>query len=114
MLYGFDVKELSERLYILYIFQLAFSSGIRRREVYQHILGWDQWIESFSLSIDSIDWRRFQQDYRDYIDVAKMLQLVPVIGAAVGAISNYRLLDKLGFTAMNCYRMRLCKLSESR
>ena len=35
-----------------------------------------------------------------------MAQLVPVIGAPVGAIANYRLLKKLGTTAINAYRMR--------
>ena len=36
-----------------------------------------------------------------------MAQLVPVIGAPVGAVVNYRLIKKLGITAMNAYRMRL-------
>jgi hypothetical protein len=36
-----------------------------------------------------------------------MAQLVPVIGAPVGAIVNYRLIRKLGITAKNAYRMRL-------
>jgi hypothetical protein len=36
-----------------------------------------------------------------------MAQLIPVIGAVVGVIVNYRLIDKLGETAMNAYRMRL-------
>jgi hypothetical protein len=36
-----------------------------------------------------------------------MAQLVPVIGAPVGAIVNYGLIKKLGITAMNAYRMRL-------
>ena len=35
-----------------------------------------------------------------------MAQLVPVIGAAVGAVANYQLLKQLGATAMNCYRLR--------
>jgi hypothetical protein len=35
-----------------------------------------------------------------------MAQLIPVIGAAVGAIVNYKLINKLGETAMNSYRMR--------
>ena len=38
-----------------------------------------------------------------------MAQLIPVIGAAVGAIANYKLITKLGTTAMNCYRMRMFK-----
>lgn len=48
-----------------------------------------------------------QQQYRDYIDLVKMAQLVPVMGAPVGVIVNYRLIRKLGNTAMNAYRMRL-------
>lgn len=106
-LYGFNVKELRERLYILYIFQLAFSSEKRRNEVYQHLLHWDQYVEGFPVTINSIDWRTFQQEYRDYIDLAKMFQLIPVVGAFVGALANYRLVDKLGETGMNCYRMRI-------
>jgi hypothetical protein len=35
-----------------------------------------------------------------------MAQLLPVIGAAVGAIANYNLIAQLGDTAMNCFRMR--------
>lgn len=107
VIYGFNIKELPERLYILYIFQLAFSSEIRRNEVYRHILNWDEWIRGFPVNIDAVDWRTFQQEYRDYIDLAKMLQLMPGIGAIVGAYANYQLLDKLGETAMNCYRMRI-------
>ena len=56
---------------------------------------------------DDFDWRKFQQEYRDYLDVAKLMQLLPVIGAPVGLIANYRLVKKLGKTAMNAYRMRL-------
>ncbi|MFV1458103.1 EcsC family protein, partial [Bacillus mycoides] len=40
-------------------------------------------------------------------DLAKMLQLVPIIGAPVGAYANYQLLQRLGEVTMNCYRMRL-------
>ncbi|HEY5371916.1 MAG TPA: EcsC family protein [Hanamia sp.] len=36
-----------------------------------------------------------------------MAQLIPVIGAPVGIVTNYRLIKKLGVTAMNAYRMRL-------
>jgi hypothetical protein len=56
--------------------------------------------------IKQFDWRTFQQEYRDYLDIAKMAQLIPVIGAPVGLVVNYRLIKKLGVTAMNAYRMR--------
>ena len=32
--------------------------------------------------------------------------MVPFIGAAVGAVANYKLIEKLGKTAMMSYRMR--------
>ncbi len=57
--------------------------------------------------INDFDWRSFQQEYRDHIDLAKMAQLIPGIGAVVGLIVNYRMLRRLGDTAMNAYRMRL-------
>ncbi len=111
-LYGFDVKDYRERLYILYIFQLAFSSQQRRNEVYHLITTWDEFAKTLPEHAEDFDWRRFQQEYRDYIDLAKMAQLVPVIGAAVGAIANYKLVAQLGETAMNCYRLRLLPPNE--
>lgn len=106
-IYGFDVKDYKERLYILYIFQLAFSSQGKTNKVFAEMEDWKHTAESFPEDINQFNWRDFQQEYRDYIDIAKMLQLVPVIGAFVGAYANSKLLDKLGETAMNAYRMRL-------
>jgi hypothetical protein len=110
-LYGFDVKNYKERLYILYIFQLAFSSPKRRIEIYKLIADWDNYSKSLPENEDSFDWRTFQQEYRDYLDVAKLLQLVPVIGAFVGAYANYKLMNKLGDTAINAYRLRVFKFT---
>jgi uncharacterized protein (DUF697 family) len=105
-LYGYDVKDYKERVYLLYIFQLAFSSQQGRNEVYKHISNWQGYSSTLPHDVKEFDWRSFQQEYRDYIDLAKMAQLIPVIGAAVGAIANYKLINQLGETAMNCYRMR--------
>ena len=106
-LYGFDVKDYKERVYILHIFELAFSSQQHRREVYQKIENWEEYAKSLPTDINEFDWRNFQQEYRDYIDLAKMAQLVPLIGAPMGVVVKYRLIRKLGITAMNAYRMRV-------
>jgi hypothetical protein len=106
-LYGFDVKDYRERVYILNVFQLAFSSQERVNEVYSQVLNWEDYVKTLPLDVNSFDWRTFQQEYRDYIDLAKMLQLLPGIGAVVGAVANYRLMDRLGETAINAYRLRL-------
>lgn len=105
-LYGYDVKDYKERVYILYIFQIAFSSDEYRKTIYLEMENWDEKAKQLPNKIDLFNWRHLQQEYRDYIDLAKMAQLIPVIGAPVGAIANYQLLKKLGTTAMNAYRMR--------
>ena len=106
-MYGFDVKDYKERIYLLYIMQLAFSSQQERRNVYVKIVDWNEHAKLLPDDINQYDWRTFQQEYRDYLDIAKMAQLVPVIGAPVGVVVNYRLITRLGKTAMNAYRMRL-------
>jgi hypothetical protein len=108
-LYGFSVKDYKERLYILHIFQLAFSSHERRREVFLQMQDWDQKKKQLPDDVNAFQWREFQQEYRDYIDLAKMAQLIPGIGAVVGVVVNYKLIKQLGHTAMNAYRMRLYK-----
>ncbi|HRX13173.1 MAG TPA: EcsC family protein, partial [Draconibacterium sp.] len=106
-MYGFNVKDYKERVYILHIFELAFSSHVHRRKVYLKMVDWNQKSKELPDDIHQFDWRNFQQEYRDYIDLAKMAQLIPVIGAPVGFVVNSRLVNKLGKTAMNAYRMRV-------
>ncbi|MDR6124644.1 hypothetical protein QFZ87_004241 [Bacillus sp. SLBN-46] len=105
--YGFNTNQYEERLFILHIFQLAFSSDDIRRSTLYEIENW----EERKQVLVEMDWRKFQQEYRDYIDLAKMLQLVPGIGAFVGAYANNNLLKHLGETAMNAYRLRLLQKS---
>jgi hypothetical protein len=106
-LYGFSVRDYKERLYILHIFQLAFSSQEHRKEVFEQITDWEEKSKSIPDDIHQFDWQKFQQEYRDYIDLAKMAQLIPGIGAVVGVVVNYRLISQLGEAAMNAYRMRV-------
>lgn len=108
-IYGFNVKDYKERVYLLHIFELAFSSHEHRRNVYLKMVDWDQKSKDLPEDINQFDWRNFQQEYRDYIDLAKMAQLIPIIGAPVGFVVNARLIKKLGLTAMNAYRIRLLK-----
>ncbi|HMK05153.1 MAG TPA: EcsC family protein [Ferruginibacter sp.] len=108
-LYGFNVNDYKERVYLLHIFELAFSSDVHRKNIYLKMENWEEKRAALPEDINRFDWRNFQQEYRDYIDLAKMAQLVPVIGAPVGLLVNYRLMKKLGITAMNAYRMRLLK-----
>ncbi|WP_407654521.1 EcsC family protein [Catalinimonas niigatensis] len=105
-IYGFDVRDYRERLYLLRIFQLAFSSQQQRNVVFEQLRNWEVYSKSLPNDIHAFDWRAFQLEYRDYLDLAKLAQMIPGIGAAVGVVVNYRLTNHLGKTAMNAYRMR--------
>ncbi|HTF17348.1 MAG TPA: EcsC family protein [Chryseolinea sp.] len=105
-LYGYDATDYKERIFLLHIFELTFSGYDRKRQLLEIVSNWEEERKRLPPSIDAFDWQTFQQEYRDYIDVAKLLQLVPGIGAAVGTVVNYRLTGKLGQTAKNAYRLR--------
>jgi hypothetical protein len=100
-LYGFDPKEQSERLFILYVFQLAFSGQEHRLFVFDLLQNWGSFPQT------SLDWEKFQIEYRDFLDVAKLLQLLPVVGSIAGGAANFKLMNRLKENAMNAYRMRL-------
>ncbi len=106
-IYGFDVRDYKERLYILHIIQLAFSSQSYGKIIFNKMENWEAYLCDLPEDINDFNWQSFQQEYRDYLDLAKLLQLMPGIGAAVGFYVNGKLLDKLGEVAINSYRMRL-------
>ncbi|MGY6743146.1 MAG: EcsC family protein [Cecembia sp.] len=104
--YGYDVRELRERLFMLYVFKLTFASQETRNETIDIIENWEEYQEKFPEGLEEFDWKDFQLEYRDYMDLAKLAQLIPIIGAGVGAIANFKLSSKLADTAMQCYRSR--------
>ncbi|WP_142247967.1 EcsC family protein [Alkalihalobacterium alkalinitrilicum] len=111
--YGYDVNDFRERLFILYLFQLAFSSEEKKKEVYEIVSNWEKYVHTIPTEqeyLENINWKEFQLEYRDHIDLVKMLQLIPGFGAIVGAAANYHFLDVLGETAKNGYRMRILNL----
>lgn len=103
-IYGHEAERFEERLFILSLFQLAFSSANHRQAVFAGIENWDG--REHPADFEHFDWRAYQQEYRDYIDLAKLAQMIPVVGAPIGAVVNWRLLERLGETAINGYRMR--------
>ena len=109
-IYGFSTEDYRERLFLLYVFQLAFSSQEKRPELYNTILNWEKNIGNWPVekeALQQVNWEQFQREYRDAIDFRKTLQLIPGLGAIVGAWANYGLVDDLGTIGLNCYRLRI-------
>ena len=105
-LYGYSSRDLKERVIVLRIFQLAFSSARHRPEALAALEAAMRAPHDPD-ALKTFDWRKFQLEYRDYIDVAKLAQLLPLVGAPIGAVVNWRLTQRLAETAMNAYRLRL-------
>lgn len=103
-IYGHEAEAFEERLYVLALFQLAFSGAEHRARVFHGLEDWDG--REHPADFEHFDWRSFQREYRDFIDLAKMAQMIPIVGAPIGAFVNWQLLQRLGETAMNGYRMR--------
>lgn len=105
-IYGFDTSNYKERIYILTIFELAFSGQGHTGEIFERLDKWADYKHTLSQDINTFDWRTFQQEYRDYLDLAKLMQMLPVVGAPIGAYVNSKLVDKLSKTAIQAYHMR--------
>ncbi|UTR14225.1 EcsC family protein [Salipaludibacillus sp. LMS25] len=112
-MYGFNTNDPKERLFLLHIFQLAFSKEAVKEDSLEKVKAWDELDDVLleekgkSEKTYEIDWRTFQLEYRDFIDLPKTLQLVPGFGALVGATANYHYLDILAYHAKNSFRYRL-------
>jgi uncharacterized protein (DUF697 family) len=104
--YGYDVRDIKERVFLLTIFKLAFSSQKTRNETVLLLENWKEYAEQLPGNFEGFDWRSFQLEYRDYMDLAKLAQLIPVIGAGVGAVANFKLTEQLGKTAIQAFRLR--------
>ncbi|HEY5371917.1 MAG TPA: EcsC family protein [Hanamia sp.] len=68
-LYGFDTSDYKEPVYLLHIFELAFSSDAHRKGVYLQMIDWEKKSSDLPNDIHQFDWRNFQQEYRDYLDI---------------------------------------------
>jgi hypothetical protein len=67
---------------------------------------WDHQVNELPVSYEGYDWKKFQLEYRDHIDLAKLIQLIPGFGAIAGAMVNHKYTKILGENAMNCFRLR--------
>ena len=111
-IYGYDVRDYKERIYILNIIEIAFSSKEHRKTVFEQMENWGKYTNTLPSDINDFDWKKFQQEYRDYLDLAKFFQLMPGIGAVVGFCVNGNLIEKLSETAIFAYRMRYNEINK--
>lgn len=107
LLYGFDIRDKPERVFLLQVFQLAFSSPERRQSNFDTVKHWEETsLQQRHTVAESIMWRDFYMDYKQYIEFRKLLQILPGIGAVIGAWANHSLMDDLGKAAKHSYQLR--------
>ncbi|WP_202079956.1 EcsC family protein [Caldalkalibacillus salinus] len=106
-LFGYRLENFEERLYTLNIFLLPFSGIEVKREVWQRLKTWENQVEFNEWdSWDTFDWEGFYLEYKQSIEFRKLLQMIPGLGAIVGAWANYTLVEELGTTALKCLQLR--------
>lgn len=108
-LYGYDAHHPQERLFMLRIFQMAFSARIYKQQNLKQLEDWTAEAYNENDVFAGFDWKAFQIQYRDFIDLMKLAQLIPLAGAPVGVLANNYLVFTLGQAAMMAYRMRYFK-----
>jgi len=97
--FGYNIREKRERIYLLKVFILAFSGDMCRKKTYLEVINYEH------NQLD-MDWQELYHEYKEKVDFKKMLQIIPGLGALIGAWANYGLITELGDTARNCYRLR--------
>ncbi|MBO8173080.1 MAG: EcsC family protein [Bacillaceae bacterium] len=105
--YGYDLEEKKERLFVIKVFQLAYAGEENRRNIYRELKNWHRVGLKQQKTLESMmDWRSFYEEYRGSLEWRKLLQVIPGMGAVVGAIANRSIVDDLGETALQVYRLR--------
>lgn len=100
--YGFPAKD---KDFLVHLFWLSYASEKDADLLIRRIENWRE--DKRPLSKD--EWKSFQQDYLDSIELAKLLQVIPGLGAVTGGTANYQLAGRLGTDAMNACRARILK-----
>lgn len=100
-IYGYDTSKYEERLFLLTVFQLAFSKEKQKEKMLERVEAWEN-----NLERGEINWQTLQQEYRDYIDMVKLMQVLPGVGALVGGVANYHLIGHLAEYVKFSYRFR--------
>lgn len=107
-IYGYDIKDFEERMYMVKIFQLSFAGDAARKRIYEELKEWPN--RKLQISHDTYQnvmaWREFYAEYRESTEFRKMLQFIPGLGAIVGAWANQSIVEDMAATAVHVYRMR--------
>ncbi|MYL38624.1 EcsC family protein [Halobacillus litoralis] len=99
---GMNIHSYENRVYLMHVFMLAYSSDEVRKQTKEKVMNW----KDVPIEEKIVDWKTLQMEYRDTLDIVKLLQIVPGIGAVVGFVANGRLLEQLGETALQSFRLR--------
>lgn len=107
LIFGYRIENFEERLFALKLFQLQFSGQKVRQVLWQEVKQWEtnkelnEW-ESW----ENFDWEAYYMEYKQSIELRKLLQVVPGFGAIVGAWANFKFLEELGETVILALQLR--------
>jgi uncharacterized protein (DUF697 family) len=109
LLFGYSLTDFDERLYIVKVLQLEFSSKEYKKKYWVELKKLAELQDGLACKTHSwkaFNWEEFYMEYKQSIELVKLFQMIPGLGAIVGAWANYSFLEDLGETAILCYELR--------
>ncbi|WP_081791975.1 EcsC family protein [Caldalkalibacillus mannanilyticus] len=105
--FGYSMENLEERIFLIKVLQLQFSKGECKRKTWEEIKNWEKnaVFQEWS-SWEDFNWEEFYMEYKQSIELLKLFQMLPGLGAVVGAVANHSFVLELGNTAILSFQLR--------
>ncbi|MFC7391767.1 EcsC family protein [Scopulibacillus cellulosilyticus] len=106
LIYGYDPKNHTERIFIIKCLQFAFSEAIGKRAVLRELKDF-QLEKSNEQAMSQLQgWREVFNTYREHISWKKLFQTLPLAGAIIGSTMNKGMITNVAETGQMMYKKR--------
>lgn len=106
MIYGYDPKDKSERVFIVKCLQFSYAEAIGKKAVLTELRQFQTLDNEEKMMSQLQGWREVFNTYRDHVGWKKLFQLVPIAGIVVGSILNKSMIENVAETGQMFYKKR--------
>jgi hypothetical protein len=106
MIYGYQPKEKSERIFIVKCLQFASADYVGKQSILKQLAETGSEKSQREAISEFQGWREVIATYRDHFGWKKLFQIVPVIGILFGAFINRSTVEEVAEAGMMLYRKR--------
>jgi hypothetical protein len=104
--YGYDLKEKSERIFIVKCLQFSSSDIVGKRAILEDLTSLQQGNQNNQMVSQLQGWREVVTTYRDSFGWKKLFQMIPIAGMIFGAFINRSSIGDVAEAGKMLYRKR--------